>query len=108
MPPKKKTAHQLYMADYYNKLAFEFACPFCNCQTSVSRYLAHSKKDKHLNNKEIFFRDNPDFKESIFNFKLNNLRKYLNKAEEIDDKKLNYILNTDPTTYDINELISGN
>tara|TARA_R110000868_G_scaffold14779_4_gene68484 strand:- start:82 stop:402 length:321 start_codon:yes stop_codon:yes gene_type:complete len=104
----RKSAHAQAQQKYHEKIYFEIICPCCNCKTTINNYRTHSKSKKHLENAEVFSKDNPEFKQSTFNFKLINLRKYLAKTEKKDDeraKDLEFIFKTDPATYLITDLI---
>jgi hypothetical protein len=77
-------------------------------QTSPEKNTSHFKTAKHLNMRELFLIDNPEFKESLFIQKLNNLRKLLSKINHIENdlaKFINVVLSESPNSYDIQEII---
>ena len=56
----------------------------------------------------LFKEDNPDFKESVFLFKLVNLRILLSAGNETElAEQIAYVLSTDPSTYVITDLVNS-
>ena len=110
MPPasKKLKAARAASDKYYHAHMYNFACPACNCKTQINQWNRHSKTKKHERSMALFKEDNPDFKESIFLFKLKNLRILLSAGDEKDlGKEIAYVLSTDPSTYVITDVVNS-
>ena len=104
----RKTIKTLRANQQSVNLNYPIICAFCNCKYHLNNH-AHVHTKKHVASREIFLRDNPEFKESIYQFKLTNLKKLLYKINfrESDLTSLiNKILTTDPSTYDIDGVIA--
>jgi hypothetical protein len=107
MPSAKKLKAQRAASEkYYHSHGYKFLCPCCNCKTQLNQWTRHSKSKKHINNLEIFQKDNLDFKLSLFNFKLVNIRKLLSLGTETElTEQINYVLKNNPSEYSIDDLI---
>ena len=110
MPPptKKNKAARAASEKYYHAHGYNFACPSCNCKTQINQWNRHSKTEKHKRSMALFKEDNPDFKESVFLFKLVNLRILLSAGNETElAEQIAYVLSTDPSTYVITDLVNS-
>ena len=106
-PSKKQKAAREASDKYYHSHGYNFACPACNCKTQINQWNRHAKTVKHKRNMALFKEDNPDFRESAFIFKLNNLRILLSAGDEKTlGKEIAYVLSTDPETYVITDLVN--
>ena len=104
----RKTIKSLRSNRQSVNLNYPIICAFCNSKYHLNNH-AHVHTKKHVASREMFLRDNPEFKESVYQFKLSNLKKlvYQINFEESDISPLiNKILTTDPSTYDIDEVIA--
>jgi hypothetical protein len=105
MPRKSK--NQQDIAIRANNLKYPITCPYCNCRYMLNN-TSHFSTAKHLNMRELFLIDNPEFKESSFTQKLINLKKIIGKFNYIENdisKFINVILTEEPNTYDIDDII---
>jgi len=68
----------------------------------------HAITGKHVKFKELFMKDHPDFLESTYLQRLNNLTKYLVKVDKTRydiQKDVDIIMKEPPNAYDVHELI---
>ena len=68
----------------------------------------HATTGKHAKFKELFLKDHPDFLESVYLQRLNNLTKYLSKVNKNHydiQKDVDIIMKEPPNGYDVHELI---
>ena len=68
----------------------------------------HAITGKHVKFREMFLKDHPDFQESTYLQRLNNLTKYLVKVDKTRydiQKDVDIIMKEPPNAYDVHELI---
>ena len=68
----------------------------------------HAITGKHVKFKELFMKDHPDFQESTYLQRLNNLTKYLVKVDKTRydiQKDVDIIMKEPPNAYDVHDLI---
>jgi hypothetical protein len=104
----RKTIKSLRSNQQSVNLNYPVICAFCNSKYHLNNH-AHVHTKKHAASREIFLRDNPEFKESVYQFKLSNLKKLLyqiNFQNNDITQFISKILTTDPSTYDIDDVIA--
>jgi hypothetical protein len=103
----RKTKNQLETAIRAHNLNYPAHCPFCNCRVMLNNtHHVHSKK--HVACRELFLKDHPDFKESVYNYRLVNLKKLLGTINYQDNdlsKFIDFILREEPSSYDIEDVV---
>ena len=68
----------------------------------------HAITGKHVKFRELFLKDHPDFLESVYLQRLNNLTKYLVKVDKTRfdiQKDVDIIMKEPPNAYDVHDLI---
>ena len=95
-------------AKRYRNLSIPIVCPYCNCQIQLNCVTYHATTGKHVKFRELFLKDHPDFQESTYLQRLNNLTKYLAKVGKTRyniQQDVDIIMKELPNTYDVHELI---
>lgn len=91
-------------------LDYQFICACCNSPITLLNHPRHLRSPKHKKNMFLYLRDNPDFKESIYQQKIRNLSTFLamfNHKEFDLSPEIKYILNTPVDDYLIGDYCSG-
>jgi len=95
-------------AQRYRNLSIPLVCPYCNCRIQLNCVTMHAITGKHVKFKELFMKDHPDFQESTYLQRLNNLTKYLVKVDKTRydiQKDVDIIMKEPPNAYDVHDLI---
>ena len=92
----------------YRNLSVGIVCPYCNCQIQLNTVTMHATTGKHAKFKELFLHDHPDFQQSTYLQRLNNMTKYLSKVNKDHydiQKDVDIIMKELPNTYSVQDLI---
>jgi len=95
-------------AQRYRNLSVGIICPYCNCAIQLNTVTMHATTGKHAKFKELFMKDHPDFQESVYLQRLNNMTKYLSKVNKDHydiQKDVDIIMKELPNTYNVQDLI---
>jgi hypothetical protein len=98
------------MSERSQNLDYQFICTCCNSPITLLNHPRHLRSAKHIKNMTLYIRDNPDFKESVYQNKIRNLSKFLAlfSHKEYDlFTEIRYILMTPVEKYSIAEYCKG-